>query len=130
MKNFLGIALIYTTLLSCSSKKDGEDKCIYAVNLPAIEVSNVENGTVNKSLTFDVKSQYHNGCGSFKDFSEKIEGNVITIVANGMNIGCICTEALVYFNKNYVFVPKQAGTYTFKFKSIQNSYIEKQVVVN
>lgn len=130
MKNSLSIALIYSVLLSCSSKKDETDQCIYAVNLPAVEVSDVENGTVNEPLRFNIKSQYHNGCGSFKDFSEKTEGNIITVVVNGMNMGCICTQAFVHFDKDYVFVPKQAGTYTFKFKSTQNSYIERQVVVN
>jgi len=130
MKNFLSIALVYTVLLSCSSKKDETDNCIYAVNLPVVEVSDVENGTVNEPLKFNIKSQYHNGCGSFKDFSEKTEGNTITVTINGMNTGCICTEALIHFNNDYVFVPKQTGTYTFKFKSAQNHYIEKQVVVN
>lgn len=129
MKNTFVIALICFLISSCCSK-DEERDCIYDIELLTTEVSVASSGTINVPLIFKVKLSYHNGCGNFSEFREKITGNNIEVIAKGENRGCICTEAFIQFEKYYVFTPKQTGTYSFKFKSAKDTYIEKQVIVN
>ncbi|ADY54362.1 hypothetical protein Pedsa_3834 [Pseudopedobacter saltans DSM 12145] len=129
MKNTFVIILICLLISSCCSK-DEERDCIYDIELLTTDVSVTSSGTVNTPLTFKVKLSYHNGCGNFSRFNEKRTENTIEVIAKGQNRGCVCTQAFISFEEDYVFVPKQAGTYNFKFKSAKDTFIEKQVVVN
>ncbi|ADY54363.1 hypothetical protein Pedsa_3835 [Pseudopedobacter saltans DSM 12145] len=129
MRNTLVITFIYFLITSCSSKKES-DNCIYEIDIPAIEISTESSGTVNEPIIFKVKLSFYNGCSDFKIFEEKKDGNIITVVTKGMNMGCICTDIAFTLKKDYTFIPKTAGTYTFKFKSSGDTYIQKQVILN
>ena len=118
MKKIALLLVLMTTVLSCSI--DEGDKYNYYI-LPVesyIMPSTFKVGEIHKiELKYQMPTVCYNYGGIYYDYGTDPESTTRTIgVYANTKVGESCTEVLpplsdAYFN----FVPKKAGTYTFKF---------------
>jgi len=123
----LYLSLIALFIISCDSESDNSDNCVEY--LPAGIETVVENPTADAAtFLFNVAFRVTNGCGQFYSFEQTIVGNSTTIQLIAKYEGCFCTEDTPLRETVYTFNPTFPGTYTLKFKMLDDNYITKTVI--
>lgn len=126
LKTIAAILFVSTSLLSCSD--DNESETIITRNEFVTEVTGPETGNLNQEVTFNVTFNVQNSCGNFYKFAETISGNSKTVQVQSIYNNSECGNTPVSKTQPYKFTINTAGTYTFKFKSSQSTFITKTVV--
>ncbi len=85
---------------------------------------------VNQEIIFNVTLKAISGCAKSGQLQEKISGNAQTISGKVLYEGQVCAQVISMISTPYVFKAAQAGTYTFKFLTINNTYLSYTVQVN
>jgi hypothetical protein len=121
--------LALTTVVGCElGDDDGEQVCFSQVYAPATEVTGPETATINQEVTYFVKFNVTNSCGTFYNFA--VSTGFPKQVAAVVNYdGCSCTAQTTSVTKSYKYTPTQAGSYLFQFYAGNNIYIEKTLTV-
>lgn len=135
MKKLVLLFAIGLGLLSCSLNGD-EPNFEYRL-LPVTEVNMPSRFAKDSTTNISVKYKLPSNCYYFNNFYYKTEDNIRTVAIEAIKssqTNCVDDNLTVY-ESNLKFVPKQTGTYHFKFWTGTNSntidqYIEYDVVVN
>ena len=113
---------------SCDIGSDEDQVCSASVYAPATDVTGPETAIVNQEVSYSVKFNITNTCGSFINFAAS--SGFPKQIAPVVNYeGCECSNLTSTQVKNYVYTPTQVGTYEFKFLTGTNLYITKTLVV-
>ncbi len=129
MKYFFIIAIV-TTLFSCKKTNTNDNNCSSTVNSGIFTVnSSTLTANVNQEINFELLFAVINGCGISSDLETLKEGNIVTINAKTKYEGCICTQIYFEVKKAYSFKSPIAGNFKLKFNRGDNSFIEKDVVI-
>lgn len=122
MKYYLVLFLAFTTIIGCSKDKS-DDECIQHELAIVTNVIAPNTGMINEKIPIQIDYYLKNSCGTFKDITERVDGNSRIIEINAKYVGCICLQALVEETATYNFETSVPGDYEFKFKSIENENI-------
>ena len=114
-------------LASCSLSNSSAT-CIENRGAPIETVVEKPNTDASKHM-FDVAFRVDNGCGDLGTFEQSTEGNTTTVWIIAKYEGCVCTQDTPLRNAVYTFNQTVPGTYTLKFKMIDNNYVTKTVVI-
>jgi len=98
-----------------------DENCESIENALVYEVEGPNQGVVNQSIDLTVSFSAKNGCGSFYVMSDTKIDNTIEVQVKLKYSGCLCTDALVGYVKEYNFLASKPGTYTIIFK---NDYLD------
>jgi len=98
-----------------------DDNCEGIENALVYEVDGPTQGIVNQSIDLTISFSAKNGCGSYYGMSDNKNANNIEVQVKLKYSGCLCTDALVGFEKEYYFLASKPGTYTIVFK---NDYLD------
>ncbi|WP_129717991.1 hypothetical protein [Pedobacter sp. SYP-B3415] len=83
-------------------------------------------------LQFNVYHIVFNGCGRFQRADTRVNGKTVTVRFLAVYADQMCTMDIPTRITPYTFIPKEKGTYTFRFRSgnpQKEEYIEEQLEV-
>ncbi|MGO3183020.1 MAG: hypothetical protein ACTIJ9_09335 [Aequorivita sp.] len=123
MKYYVIILLVLVSFLSCDKNDSNDNDCMEQEIAYVTSINAPSTGTINKTIEVEVDFDLKNSCGSFKDFTESINGNSRTIEANAEYDGCICLQVIKSETITYAFEATTPGDYELKFMSGENEYI-------
>jgi hypothetical protein len=124
---FIALTL-FVSFISTGCKKE-EDVCRAVKNNAVVDVQSPAAGSVNQDIPINITYAILNGCGSFENIDQQINGNTVTIYARTKYEGCICTQDYHESLTVYNFRATQAGTYTLQFLKPDNTWITRTVSV-
>ena len=128
---FLFLLITTVFFLNCSALKDNQErKCESTAVALVTEVNGLSETEVNKPVVLKVSFPVRNGCGNFNKFIETKKGKTSTIEVEAIYKGCYCTMNIPTIIANYTFTPSEVGTYTLRFKSAEDAFVEKVITVN
>ncbi|WP_162618741.1 hypothetical protein [Pedobacter yulinensis] len=132
MKNsFFAITTLLLFIFSACSKD--KDQGVPEENLsPIIQTELPASVNSLDPIQFNVHHLVFNGCGRYDRAVTKADGKTITITFLAKYADGFCTMDVPTRVTPYTFVPKEKGTYTFRFRSGHKSeekYIEQQLEV-
>lgn len=122
MKYYLVLFLAFITISSCSKDKS-DDECIQYDHGIVTNVIAPNTGMINENIPIQIDYYLNNSCGTFKDITERIDGNSRIIEVNAKYVGCYCLQVLQENTTTYNFETSVPGDYEFKFKSVDNEDI-------
>ncbi|MFP4555918.1 MAG: hypothetical protein ACLFNU_03510 [Bacteroidales bacterium] len=122
------VLLILASLLKGCGKN--ETDCSSIERGVVTQVSGPQELEYPSEVSIDVSLYAINGCGSFYKIEESIDGDTIYIEMLVKYVGCICTQALVNIEREYIFRPPSRGTYSFVFLNKFADSITHEITVN
>ena len=129
MKIMKKVYLSFLTLLLIScSLSDSVATCTESRGAPVETVVEKESADATKHL-FDVAFRVSNSCGNLESFEQSTQGNITTVYIKAKYDGCTCTQETQLRNAVYTFDQTVPGTYTLRFKMIDNNYVTKTIVI-
>jgi hypothetical protein len=126
---YLSVAILVLSIFLFSCKKINNN-CSSKINSAIISVNSPTlAGSVNQELNFELVYGIANGCGISSEIESIKEGNVIAINIKTQFEGCVCTEIFFEEKKTYTFKSSTVGNFKLKFSKGNNTFIEKDVVI-
>ncbi len=114
--------------ISCSKTKNND--CLNKLNSNITSVqSTTLTASVNQEINFEVKFGNINSCGISTEIETTKNGNIMTINAVTQYRGCVCAEIYLEVIQSYIFKSATAGNFKLKFNKGNNTFIEKDVVI-
>jgi hypothetical protein len=129
--NMMKYFFIASCVLFFSCKKaTTNDTCSSTINSGILAViSSTLTVSVNQDINFEVTYGVANGCGISSDMESIKDGNNVTINMLTKYEGCVCTQIYSEGRKIYTFKSAVVGNFKLKFSKGDNTFIEKNVVV-
>jgi hypothetical protein len=129
--NMMKYFFIASCVLFFSCKKaTTNDTCSSTINSGILTVSGPSfSVAVNQDINFEVSYGVANGCGVSSDMEIIKDGNIVKINMLTKYEGCICTQIYSEGRKNYTFKSAVVGNFKLKFSKGDNTFIEKNVIV-
>jgi hypothetical protein len=123
------VVLISAFVISCDYRKE-EEECriieITGVNQVEIQDTAISGAEVPMSIYFGV----HNGCGQYYNLLQNTDlGYDREFQVQAVYDGCVCTDNAPLRQVSVPFRAFVPGTYTLKFKSADNSFVIKTLVL-
>jgi hypothetical protein len=87
-------------------------------------------GSVNTPIVITVDFYAINGCGSFHSISESRKNFEVTINVKVAYNGCVCSDMLVGFKQDFIFVASEPGVYSLVFNNAFLENIVKTITIN
>ncbi len=114
--------------VSCNKTKDND--CLNKLNSNITSAqSTTLTASVNQGINFEVQFGNINSCGISTEMETIKNGNLITINAITQYRGCVCAEIYLGVVQSYIFKSATAGNFKLKFNKGNNTFIEKDVVI-
>jgi hypothetical protein len=127
---YLSILIIGVLLFSCKKASTNDDTCSSTINSGILAVtSTTPTGAVNQDIHFEVLYGVANGCGTSSNMESIKDGNSTTVNMLTKFVGCICTQIYTEAKKTYTFKSADVGNFKLKFNKGDNTFIEKNVVI-
>ncbi|WP_336093204.1 hypothetical protein [Leeuwenhoekiella sp. CH_XMU1409-2] len=123
--------LLFISGCDATSTSAEEKNCTETKTAWVSEVSGGSTVALDDELKLVVSFPVNNGCGQFNQFIESINGNEISIEVEAIYDTCsMCTMDIPTRNADYIFRPKEEGSYILKFKTSATEFITKEITVN
>ncbi len=127
MKVTVALLFVSTALLNaCEEKKAGSVQSAQGAVISVTIANTVQQG---QPVAFEMKCGTPTPCWEFKRLEIMQDGFVYTITAITEYDGRPCVQILGSFTTNSSVVPKEKGTYTFRFWRAADQFLERSVVV-
>ena len=118
-------------LFSCKkADPNNNDTCSSIINSGILAVtSSTLTAAVNQDINFEVSYSIANGCAISSNMESIRDANTVTVNMLTKFEGCVCTQIYSEGKKTYVFKSAVAGNFKLKFSKKDNTFIEKNVVI-
>jgi metal-sulfur cluster biosynthetic enzyme len=127
---YFNLIIFVNVLLLISCNKINNNECLNKLNSSInIVQSSTLTASVNQEINFELQVGNINSCGISTEIETTQNGNIITINAITQYRGCACAEIYLQVIQSYIFKSATAGNFKLKFNKGNNTFIEKDVVV-
>jgi hypothetical protein len=97
---------------------------------PVIETDLPPTGTTGEQIAITVSHVVSDGCGYYSSQRTVQSGNTFIVTFYAKYREGPCTYNIPVLKTPYTFTPVQEGTYTFKFKGVDGTYLTQTIVVH
>jgi hypothetical protein len=97
---------------------------------PIIETDLPSTGTTGQEITITVSHVVFNGCGDYSSARTEQYGNTFIITFYARYHDGICPLNIPVLKTPYKFTPGHSGTYTFKFRGVEETYLTQAIVID
>jgi hypothetical protein len=118
-------------LFSCKkATTNNNGTCSNTINSGILAVTSTAlTASINQDLSFEVLYGIANGCAISSNIESIKEGNIVTVNMLTKFEGCFCTEIYSEAKKIFLFKSPIVGNFKLKFSKGNNTFIEKDVII-
>lgn len=124
MKKIFIVFLLVLTFSGCIN----DTPCTFDGFSSITVATGPESIQLNQTIEFQIFHNPEFGCSSDRGFDVGMQNNVIFIVQKVRN-ECSCSTDPETMMSTFRFTPNVAGTYTFRFRTTDDNFIVRNVVV-